>query len=108
MHVYAELFNFRHGVYPNKAILVFISELDGNPKKLQDIIISVPTNKGSITKAMNIFEDTVVKIEQEHKEDYDKAWKAPRKNLPDKDTCNACDLRWSCDARKGQYKMRAP
>jgi len=108
MQVYAELYHFRHGVFPNKAVLVFIGEL-GNitVSSVPNIEVAVPLNSTKINNAMSVFENKVEEIEDEHLKPFHLAWEAP-KTPPEKDTCNACDLRWSCKARKGQYPMRAP
>ena len=109
MLVYAELYHERNGVYPEKAILYFLGELDAvqdDSTRPTNALIEVPLDEWEIQRALQDFANTVKKIEDcRQKED----WPAPDKNMrPDKNTCNICDIRWDCPARKDEYQMRYP
>ena len=109
MLVYAELYRERNGVYPEKAILYFLGALDAvkdPPVRPPNARIEVPLDKQSIQDALQDFTDTVEKIEDcREKED----WPSPDPGQePDKNTCNICDIRWDCPARKGEYQLRYP
>jgi len=109
MQVYGELYKFRNAVYPSNAVLVYIGEFENPNPKESDVILEVPLNLSKINIALNKFEKIVIEIEREYSRPFDQAWKAPSlKDRPDKDTCNACDLRWSCSSRSGEYPMKAP
>lgn len=109
MLVYAELYKLKNGRYPLKGVLYFMNELQGH-KNLDE----TPTeatyviefrdrhNRESIDAALDTFAETVSQIEC--KSEYD-TWDAP-KEMPDKETCDICDLRWNCSAVK--YPMRYP
>lgn len=109
MLVYAELYRERNGVYPEKAILYFLGALDAVKDvstRPSDALIEVPLNKQEIQRALQDFTNTVKKIEDcRQKEE----WPAPDAGLePDANTCNICDIRWDCSARKDEYQMRYP
>ena len=109
MLVYAELYRERNGVYPEKAILYFLGALDAvesSSTRPSNALIEISLNEQRIQRALQDFTNTVKKIEDcRRKED----WPAPDEGLePDKNTCNICDIRWNCPARKGEYQMRYP
>ena len=109
MLVYAELYRERNGVYPEKAILYFLGALDAvadSSTRPSNALIEVPLDEQSIQHALEDFTNTVKKIEDcRQKED----WPAPHAGLePSENTCNICDIRWNCRARKGEYQMRYP
>jgi putative RecB family exonuclease len=58
-------------------------------------------NINKIKDAIEDFSNTVKKIEY-CKENNN--WSVEEK--PDKETCDVCDLRWSCPAVKGKYKIK--
>lgn len=109
MRVYAELYRYRHGVLPDKAVLVFINELRNPNATYEDLTIEVSLEADEISNAMEYFENVVIKIEKENSKPFQQAWSAPEINeRPDENTCNICDLRWSCPTVKGKYSIKAP
>jgi len=107
MLVYAELYQARNGVYPAKAVLYFMNELAGDPApttRPANALYEVPLDPKRIQQAVNVFATTVQQIEQCHASDQ---WKPPPpKKTPGKETCDICDIRWSCPSAK--YEMRYP
>jgi putative RecB family exonuclease len=106
MLVYAELYRARNGVYPAKAILYFMNELAGPPptSRPANALYEVRLDKQRIKQALDEFATTVQQIELCHLSDQ---WKAPpAKKTPGKETCDICDIRWSCPSVK--YDMRYP
>jgi len=99
MQVYAALFKLRNGVYPQRAVLYFLNELDedasGKPKYIVDL------TEDKINTALEEFDHTAGLIQQ-----YKLAntWNPPP---PEKlsileDTCTICDIRWSCPSYIGR------
>lgn len=111
MLVYAKLYKMKYGKYPLKGVLYFMNELNIVPipdlrptQAIYEIDFRDPLNKDQIELAMESFSETVRKIEQCKLSD---SWIAPEE-VPDNETCDICDLRWSCEAVKGKYPMRYP
>lgn len=107
MLVYAELYRIKNGTYPAKSVLYFMNELRGEPppgSRPANAFYEVHMDKNQIKKALKSFELTVDKIENCYLK---KQWSAPsRKNTPGKETCDICDIRWSCPSVN--YEMRYP
>ena len=118
MLVYAELYKQRFGNYPSKCVLYFIGELskpsppnqseaDSNENQefssnLKYVIdFNDKNNINKIKDAIGDFSNTVKKIEY-CKENNN--WSVEEK--PDNETCDVCDLRWSCPAVKGEYEIK--
>ena len=109
MLVYAELYRERNGIYPVKAILYFLGELDSAQTSLSrpnTALVEVPLQLQRIQVALQVFGDTVTQIENSRTTD---TWNAPPLGQgPDSKTCDICDLRWSCSTVQNQYPMRYP
>jgi len=107
MLVYAELYRARNGVYPAKAVLYFLNELAGTPvptSRPANALYEVTLDPKRIKQALQDFATTVKEIERCH--DSDKWSPPPPKQTPGKETCDLCDIRWSCPSVK--YDMRYP
>jgi putative RecB family exonuclease len=107
MLVYAELYRIKNGSYPAKAILYFVNELAGDPQptvRPANALYEVELDKVRIKEALKSFKLTVKDIE---KCTLDNVWLPPlRRSTPGKETCDICDIRWSCPSVK--YEMRYP
>jgi DNA helicase II / ATP-dependent DNA helicase PcrA len=111
MLVYAELYKRQQGTYPARCVLVHLGEF-GDAKNWKEftrgrslteafprLIQVVALGRPRIHRAMEIFHDTVDKIETERERAFSDQWLAPtRAEAPDKDTCDACELRYKCSA----------
>lgn len=97
MQVYAELYKRNTGRAPAKAILYFLNELAPDPEPTTrpvNAVMEVDIDPNEVNEALRSFGQTVKDIE---------SCKAARKwadpsDAPSEETCDACDLRWSCDA----------
>lgn len=109
MYVYAELYRQRNGVYPAKAILYFLNELNDGPvptTRPRNALYEVDFDEGAIQEAMEDFEITVEEIEQSLDTNQ---WPAPPSDEdPGPETCDICDIRWSCDLKGDKYQLRYP
>jgi len=109
MYVYAELYRARNGVYPAKAILYFLNELNDRPRattRPTNALYEVAFDQDVIQQALDDFEATVNAIEQSRALD---RWSAPPPDRdPGEETCDICDIRWSCPLTRDQYQMRYP
>ena len=113
MLVYAGLYKEKTGKYPLKGIIYFMNELNKVPeptRRPSQAVYSVdfrdPENLEQIEHAMEVFDETVRQIERDKELD---RWEPPMEP-PDKETCDICDLRWSCPVAqmKYGYPMRYP
>jgi putative RecB family exonuclease len=109
MLVYGELYRMKKGKYPSKGVLYFINELN-NPQSVRNnnhmYIIDFTDSRTlqRIDEAMEVFTQTVRNIEICKANDM---WDAPTQaNRPGDETCDICDLRWSCPAVRNIYRMR--
>jgi hypothetical protein len=109
MCVYAELYKARSGVYPAKAVLYFLNELDQDPEPTQRplrAVHEVPFTPKMIQDALQEFHITALDIMTCQAS---AKWPTPAKGQdPGKETCDICDIRWNCGAKKGVYPMRMP
>lgn len=109
MLVYAELYREKNGIYPVKAILYFLGELDSAQTSLirpNTALVEVPLQQQRIQVALQTFGNTVTQIEYSRNTD---TWNAyPSGQGPDSKTCDICDLRWNCPTVQNQYPMRYP
>lgn len=112
MQVYAELYRRRTGQVPQRAILYYLNELKGPtppPKRPKNALLEVIFDPNSVNMAMNSFNTTVHDIEMGRNTNL---WPAPDPNKPPtEETCDACDLRWTCQAANNfgrRYEMRFP
>lgn len=107
MLVYSELYRIKNGSYPARAILYFMNELAGDPEPTSrpaNALFEVHLEKTLIKRALKAFDITVNDIEKCYKTN---RWAAPSTDkLPGKETCDICDIRWSCPSVK--YEMRYP
>jgi len=101
MRVYARLYQMKHGVFPSKAILYFINELDGPTcptKRPVNAVLEVSLNPPGITTAMNEFNNTVTQIEYARSVDQ---WYPAAPGQINEQDCAICDLRWDCPTPNG-------
>lgn len=110
MQVYADLYRQKTGEAPAKAILYFLKELGGAAvptKRPINAVMEVNLDPAAVEEALSFFDATAAEIEACRSTRH---WPAPSK-APAKQTCNACDLRWNCEAAAGfgrQYQMIHP
>lgn len=105
MCVYAELYKTKTGVYPAKAILYFVNELDSDSplsKRPIRAVYEVNFSQEQVKDAMQDFDITAKDIIACKKS---QQWPTPS-TLPDEETCNICDVRWSCSVVR--YSKRYP
>lgn len=99
MQVYAELYRRRTGQTPRRAILYFLNELAGPTPpstRPRDAILEVTIDQIQVNQAIDNFNATVRDIE--HCRNCG-TWPSPTLTPLEK-TCDACDLRWNCDAAR--------
>ena len=97
MQVYADLYREKTGETPTKAVLYFLNELASGPEpqsRPANALLEVTLDPVSVQQALNSFEQTVNHIESCRASMY---WPDPVVE-PSEPTCDACDLRWNCDA----------
>lgn len=97
MRVYAHLYELRNGRAPKRAILWFLGEDDQSRQTYP-----VQLDRNLSEAAIRDFENTVEQIEEAIAAD---KWSDIAKP-PEKETCDACDLRWSCSAVRSHYRLR--
>jgi hypothetical protein len=109
MCVYAELYRVRAGAYPAKAVLYFLNELDQDPEPTTRplrAVHEVQFTPKMIQNALQQFHLTaqdIMKCQTSH------TWPTPvPPSDPGKETCDICDIRWNCPAKKGVYPRRMP
>ena len=123
MLVYAELYKQQSGKLPARCVLVHLGEFnrEGRWRKYEsgrkglieafpDLIQVIDLKKGKIRKAMKTFGDTVDAIEAERDKPFAKQWPAPKRSAaPGDETCDACELRYSCSTYpKGRAQAAKP
>lgn len=107
MCVYAELYRVRSGVYPAKAILYFLNELDLTPRPTRRpprSVFEVNFTAPMIQRALAEFHTTAQDIMACQNT---QVWPNPTARPP-KETCDICDIRWNCTVVPGQYPLRFP
>jgi hypothetical protein len=107
MCVYAELYRVRSGHYPARAILYFLNELDLDPEPGQRplrAIHAVKFSEVSVQNALSQFDVTARAIIACRAS---KTWPLPQ-SVPTKETCDICDIRWSCPVPSSKYVVRLP
>jgi hypothetical protein len=106
MQVYAHLYEMKHGVRPQRAVLYFINELDGDTcptaRPIHAIEV-VDLNNEDIEEAVKEFVRTVHDIEDARKRD---EWLPAQKGQVSEQDCAICDLRWNCPTP--EVKIRYP
>ncbi|MHC0066864.1 PD-(D/E)XK nuclease family protein [Nostoc sp. UIC 10890] len=96
MRVYAKLYELKHGVFPRKAILYFLNELDGDTCPTQrpvNALLEVSIKQSEIDGAVNEFAKTVLEIEKARCNDQ---WNPAVSGKISEQDCAICDLRWDC------------
>lgn len=96
MHVYAHLYELKHGVLPQKVVLYFLNELDGPTcptTRPVNAILPVSLKPDDIKLAMQEFAKTVDEIEIARTTDQ---WNPARPGAISEADCTICDLRWDC------------
>lgn len=97
MQVYSDLYRQKTGTAPSKAILYFLNELSGNPApqtRPVNAMLEVNLSPPVVQQALLSFGQTVQQIETCR---LTRTWPDPAV-APTLTTCNACDLRWNCNA----------
>jgi putative RecB family exonuclease len=99
MQVYADLYRQQTGRTPTKAVLYFLNELSGPVPVARpaNAILEVTLDPIEVENALHAFCDTVQHIENCKAT---RTWPHPG-TAPTLRTCNACDLRWKCEATRG-------
>jgi putative RecB family exonuclease len=116
MLVYAELYRQQTGSYPARSVLVFLGELGndsrwnavaGEPARFQELFYAVDPVSGKIDvkTAIHDFGRTVDEIEAERSRPYEQQWRVPT-HAVDIQTCDACDIRFSCPLFAAAVKQR--
>jgi putative RecB family exonuclease len=97
MLVYAALYKLRNGCYPGSAVLYFLNELDNDSIKSRpsNAVVRIDLEDREIRRALTEFDKTANEIIRCKDRN---VWQPPSPlKLPDiKETCDACDVRWSC------------
>jgi hypothetical protein len=110
MCVYAELYRVRAGVYPARAVLYFLKELDLNPapsSRPPRAVYEVTFTPAMIAAALAQFDTTAQSIMACQAT---RTWPNPAA-APGQETCDICDIRWNCptaSATYGPYPLRLP
>src|SRR3546814_13714880 len=65
---------------------------------------TVNFNQGNVDSALSGFDATADEIIQCNTQN---TWPMPLM-VPDKETCDICDLRWNCDTKNDPYNRRLP
>ena len=109
MLVYSSLFNLRNGYYPTKGVIYFLGEMRDETisSRPSSAILEVPVDDVEMNKALNSFESTVNQIESSRNTN---SWQPPSDGAATagRETCDACDLRFSCPSEKDKYGHRKP
>jgi putative RecB family exonuclease len=101
MHVYAHLYELKHGVLPQKVVLYFLNELDGPTcptTRPVNAILPVSLKPNEIKIAMQEFAKTVGEIETARINDQ---WNPALPGAISEPDCTICDLRWDCPTPNG-------
>jgi putative RecB family exonuclease len=96
MRVYAYLYQRKHGVWPRKAVLYFLNELDGPNCPSQrpvNALMEVSIEPNEVQVAIDEFTKTVTQIERSRLSD---KWEAAASGSISEQDCKNCDLRWDC------------
>jgi hypothetical protein len=98
MQVYSELYRARNGRPPSRAVIYFVGELAGkSPPKTRppNALLDVTLSSAKSQIALAEFDKTVQEILAARANN---AWKAPPQGSKwaGKETCDLCDVRWSC------------
>jgi PD-(D/E)XK nuclease superfamily len=107
MCVYAELYRVRSGTYPARAILYFLNELDQQQEPTSRPLratYEVQFTAAKVQEALAEFDTTAQSIMSCRA---NKTWPLPG-SAPERETCDICDIRWSCPIPKGRYPLRLP
>ncbi len=110
MQVYSDLYRQKTGQTPIKAILYFLNELSGDhapQARPVNALLEVSLDPVEVQQALQSFGQTVHQIEVCRAT---RNWPDPAL-APTLTTCNACDLRWNCNAATGfgrTYHMLHP
>lgn len=106
MCVYAELYRVREGVYPARAILYFLNELDqeGISSRPLRAVYEVTFTEELVQQALQEFDTTADAIIACRASTQ---WGVPA-DRPLVATCNICDIRWNCPHPDVLYPPRMP
>jgi hypothetical protein len=106
MQVYADLYNLRNSRYPRRALVYFVGELKGQPSpsaRPKGAILEILLEPAKIKSALNEFDKTIAEIEEA---DEKNEWRPPAGGVlhVGKETCDLCDVRWSCPEMGSEYR----
>ena len=107
MCVYAELYRVRAGIYPSRAILYFLNELDLDPEPTSRplrAVHEVQFTTAAVQQALGAFDVTAQAIIGCRA---NSAWPLPA-SAPGKETCDICDIRWNFPSPATRYQVRMP
>ena len=101
MQVYSELYHQRNGKYPKRAVIYFIGDLAGHvTARPEDAMLTVDLDQLRIQNALDEFDLTVRRIQESITNNN---WTPPVEGAG-KETCDLCDVRWSCPSLGHQYR----
>ncbi|MEM0136057.1 MAG: PD-(D/E)XK nuclease family protein [Thermoplasmatales archaeon] len=109
MLVYSSLFNLRNGYYPTKGVIYFVGELRDQTitSRPTSAVLEVQLDDAEMNRALQSFDITVGQIEASRGTD---SWLPPTDGAETagRETCDACDLRFSCPVERIKYNPRIP
>jgi hypothetical protein len=107
MMVYADLYRRRHGVYPLRAQLYFLNELEQDrpmETSREEALLTVEYTEEQVEEALSAFRGRVDDIQTARSQDY---WPAPTVGHgPGEETCTICDYRWDCPKARNDPGLR--
>ena len=107
MCIYAHLYKERSGSYPCRAVLYFLNELDTTPPpttRPRRAYRTVDFSDAEIQRALEEFDRTAHEIIRCRRTG---RWPDPNED-PGDETCDICDIRWTCPMRRHHYGRPRP
>ncbi len=101
MRVYARLYQIKHGVLPQRALLYFINELYGETVPIRrpaNAVMEVSLDPAEVEQAVTAFTATVAQIENARDVNH---WPPAAVGVISESDCTICDLRWDCPTPNG-------
>lgn len=107
MQVYSELYRIRNGKAPARAVIYFVGEFGGKQpptSRPANAVLDVALSPAKSQIALKEFDQTVQDIQQAR---LTNTWHAPPQGAKwaGKETCDLCDVRWSCPVMGPTYVM---
>ena len=106
LRVYAELYKERNGQYPRRALIYFVGELAGTPPPTTtppNAVMVANLQQTQVQVALTAFDSTVQQIQISEAQNQ---WNPPANGMQTagKETCDLCDVRWSCPIEGPRYR----